>query len=126
MTTIPDLIRLYIRGFKQLFYYRPGEKGEKGKLSILKIILFIFYISAFIFSFLQFAEGNVSDIAIQKFDSDAIESGNYDGMFPLSSYGVLAILMNFSILVGAGYFLIIRDKPLTVKRFKGFIKEFLY
>jgi hypothetical protein len=67
MTTIPELIRLYIRGLKQLFYYRPSIEGEKGKLSILKIIILTAYIFAYIFAFYQFSESNISEAAIQEY-----------------------------------------------------------
>lgn len=121
MTTIPDLIRLYIRGFKQLFYYRSGEKGEKGKLSVLKILIFIIYISAYIFVFLQFAETNISATAIQEYREyqENNPDDEYMQMFPLSIYGELALLMNLLVIVGLVYFLLIGDKPLTTKRLKG-------
>lgn len=67
MTTIPELIRIYIRGLKQLFYYRPSKEGEKGKLSILKILILVAYIFAYIFAFYQFSDSNVSEAAIQEF-----------------------------------------------------------
>lgn len=53
MTTIPELIRIYIKGFKQLFYHK-GVEGERKKLSLLKIILFLLSLSAYLFAFLQF------------------------------------------------------------------------
>lgn len=70
MTTIPELIGIYIRGLKQLFYYRPSKKGEKGKLSLIKIIILIAYIFAYVFAFLQFADTNITEAAIQEFRSD--------------------------------------------------------
>lgn len=70
MTTIPELIGIYIRGLKQLFYYRPSKEGEKGKLSILKILILVAYIFAYIFTFYQFSESNISEAAILEFRSN--------------------------------------------------------
>ncbi|MHA2246355.1 MAG: hypothetical protein ACXADY_15550 [Candidatus Hodarchaeales archaeon] len=121
MTTIPDLIRLYVRGFKQLFYYRPSEKGEKGKLSILKIIIFIAFILAFIFTFLQFEESNIPSATIEEWRER--EKIQFLDTIPLSIYGELALLMNVIIITGIFFFLLTKDKPLYLREIPQKIKE---
>ena len=122
MTTIPELIRLYIRGFKQLFYYRPSQKGEKGKLSVLKIIIFTAFILAQIFAFLQFTETNIPNAIIEKYREEEFIGFNEE-LLQLSIYGELAHLMNFVILMGVFYFLLTGDKPLTSKRIKNLLQQ---
>ncbi len=121
MTTIPDLIRLYIRGFKQLFYYKPGETGKKEKLSIFKIIIFIAFILAFIFTFLQFEEKNISSVTIEEWREK--EKIAFLDTIPLSIYGVLALLMNVIIITGIFFFLLTKDKPLHLREIPQKIKE---
>jgi hypothetical protein len=115
MTARTELKKIYIRGFKQLFYL-SGEKGARERLSFLKIFLFIIYLLAFVFAFLQFTEINISEGVIQEYQTNA----NFDNMFPVSIYGELALLMNYIIFMGFFYFLVTRDKPLNevVQQFK--------
>ncbi|MHA1968973.1 MAG: hypothetical protein ACW964_14355 [Candidatus Hodarchaeales archaeon] len=119
--TIPDLIRLYIRGFKQLFYYKPSKKGEKGKISILKIIILIAFILAFIFTFLQFEERNIPSATIEEWRER--EKIQFLDTIPLSIYGELALLMNLIIITGIFFFLLTKDKPLNLREIPLKIKE---
>lgn len=111
MTTIPELLNLYKKGFKQLFHHR----GEKESLSLLKIIFFFCVCLSYIFAFLQFTESNIANII-----GDKDWEGGMMADFPLSMFGELAHLMNFLILVGIFYFLLTSDSPLTIKRLKSY------
>ncbi|MCK5343511.1 MAG: hypothetical protein KAR20_08905, partial [Candidatus Heimdallarchaeota archaeon] len=113
MATIPELIRIYIKGFKQLFYHKGGE-GERGKLSLLKIILFLLYLSAYLFALLQFTDQNISNASIQRYQ----ELDDSMRIFPLTIYGELALLINIIILLGVLYFTFTGDKSVTIKRLK--------
>ena len=119
MTTIPELIGIYKKGFKQLFYHK-GVKGETGKLSVLKILIFVIYISAYLFAFLQFAEGNIPEGHRQEYEKYQQEylNDNYLAIFPLTIYGEFALLINIMILLGVFYFTFSGDKPLTVEQVK--------
>lgn len=117
MTTIPELLRLYKNGLLQLFYHR-GEDGERGRLSLLKITIFLVYILAYVFAFLQFIESNISEEVVQSYYNNAIVLEKPAEMFPLSVYGFIALLLNSMLIIAIFYFIITRDKPLTVKRVK--------
>ncbi|MHA2296321.1 MAG: hypothetical protein ACXADA_09880 [Candidatus Hodarchaeales archaeon] len=109
MATIPELIRLYIKGLKRLFFLE-GESGKRGRLSLIKILIFIAFILAYFFAFLQFVEGNIPETDKQGY----INEGDIEKRFPLSIYGNLAHLMNFIIILGFLFFLYTREKPLGV------------
>lgn len=113
MTTIPELIRIYKKGFKQLFYHK-GVEGEREKLSLLKIILFFLYLSAYLFAVVQFTDQNISNDSKQIFE----EYNDYDAIFPLTIYGEFALLINIIILLGVLYFTFTGDKAVTIKRLK--------
>ena len=117
MTTIPELLKLYKNGLLQLFYHR-GEDGERGRLSLLKVAIILVYILIYIFAFLQFIESNISEETIQSYYNNAIILEKPAEMFPLSIYGFIALLLNSILIIGIIYFIITRDKPLTVKRVK--------
>ena len=115
MTTIPELIKLYIHGFKQLFSH-----SKRGGVSFLKITIFLIYVSAYLFAFLQFIDTNISQADIQMYQEyqDDNATDKFMEMFPISSYGKLALIMNLFMLVFFIYFILTRDKPITVKRIK--------
>lgn len=106
MTTETEFRKIYIRGFKRLFYL-SGEKGEQ--LSFLKILLFFVYIFAFVFAFLQFTGLNIPEEAIQEYQT----SEDFGNLFPLSIYGELALFLNLIIVMGFFYFLVTQDKPIN-------------
>jgi hypothetical protein len=106
MTTETEFKKIYIRGFKRLFYL-SGEKGEQ--LSFLKILLFFVYIFAFVFAFLQFTGLNIPEEAIQEYQT----SEDFGNLFPLSIYGELALFLNLIIVMGFFYFLVTQDKPIN-------------
>ncbi|MHA2245291.1 MAG: hypothetical protein ACXADY_10030 [Candidatus Hodarchaeales archaeon] len=113
MTTIPELIRIYIKGFKQLFYHK-GVEGEREKLSLLKIILFLLYLSAYLFTVVQFTDQNISNDSKQIYE----EYDDYNAIFPLTIYGKFALSINIIILLGVLYFTFTGDKAVTIKRLK--------
>lgn len=122
MATISELMKLYFRGFKQLFSHK-----ERGGFSFLKVIIFLLYVSAYIFAFLQFIDTNISPAAIQMYQEyqDNNPSNDFMQMFPLSIYGKIALILNFSMFAFFIFFFLTRDKPITVKRIKHLPQQIL-
>ncbi|MHA1444854.1 MAG: hypothetical protein ACTSR4_08930, partial [Candidatus Hodarchaeales archaeon] len=115
----PQLILLYILGFKRLFYHQAEDESQR-KISILKLLIFLLYLCAFILAFLQFAEGNIYASVREEWR----DKGSVDlmEMFPLSIYGELAFIIVVIIFLSIFYFFITRDKP-VIKVYNS-IKEY--
>jgi hypothetical protein len=116
-----QFILLYIIGFKRLFYHR-AEEESKGKLSFLKIMIFLLYLSAFVLTFLQFAEGNIP-ITVQE-EWKAKTNVELMENFPLSIYGEFALIIAVIIVLSIFYFLLTQDKPLS--QASNSIKTFIF
>jgi len=109
---LDDVLKPYFKNFRRLFFSKT-KHGEE-RLSVVKLALVGVYLLANILAFFQFS--TVSTPVLQK-RSQSVGPGeesvlNYQ--IPMTIYGALAHYLNFVVLIGALFFLITQDKPLSV------------
>ncbi|PWI49287.1 hypothetical protein CEE45_01770 [Candidatus Heimdallarchaeota archaeon B3_Heim] len=114
-----QIILIYIIGFKRLFYHR-GEDESQRKISVLKLLIFLLYLCAFVFAFLQFAEGNIPATVREEWSNK--ENVDLMEMFPLSRYGEVAFIIVVILVLSIFYFFITQDKP--IKHVFNSIKDY--
>lgn len=102
----------YFRNFRRIFF-RQTEQGEE-RLSVVKLVLVGGYILANVLAFLQFS--TVSKPVLQMRSQSVVpgEKSTLDYQIAMTIYGTLAHYLNFMVLVGALFFIITQDKPLSV------------
>jgi len=96
-------------GFRRIFF-RQTEQGEE-RLSVVKVILFVAYLLANLLAYFQFA---TLTNPIPQLRSEATGTSVLDYQIPRTSYGELALFLNFLVFVGAVFFFLTQDKPLSV------------
>lgn len=86
-------------GFRRIFF-RQTEQGEE-RLSVVKVILFVVYLLANLLAYFQFA---TLTNPIPQLRAEATGTSVLDYQIPRTSYGELALILNFLVLVGALFF----------------------
>lgn len=116
---LDDVLKPYLNNFRRLFY-RQTEQGEE-RLSIVKLALVGAYLLANLFAFLQFStvsepvlQMNPTQVEVVSPSESLQEESALDYQIPMTIYGTFAHYLNFVVLIGALFFIITQDKPLSV------------
>ncbi|MFQ5820463.1 MAG: hypothetical protein ACE5I5_10790 [Candidatus Heimdallarchaeota archaeon] len=100
----------HLNNFKRLFYKQTKQSEEH--LSVVKLAIFGAFIIANILAFLQFA--TLTDPVPQQITESPIEPKVLKYQISMTIYGTFAHYLNFVVLVGAVFYFITQDKPLSV------------